>query len=102
MSHIPGIPHAVALRAEIKALQQTIQGYIQAGNYRRAANAALELGTVLEKLANLEMPNDRVRSKRYDPPPPVRPYRSHRAQAVEQQPRYEYTQVEPPALPEGE
>jgi len=58
------------LRANIKATMIAMQSYIQMGGYRRAAASAGELAMLLSKLADLEMPNDRTRTRRVAPPPP--------------------------------
>lgn len=58
------------LRAEIKATIIALESYVQMGGYRRAASVALDLSRQLERLAEMEQPNDRTRSRRIEPPPP--------------------------------
>jgi hypothetical protein len=58
------------LRAEVKATMVALQSYVQMGGYRRAAISARELSTLLERLADLEQPNDRTRTRVIEPPPP--------------------------------
>jgi len=68
MVHTPD--PALNLRAEIKASMIAMQSYIQMGNYRRAASIAHDLSNMLERLAEIEMPNDRTRTRRVEPPSP--------------------------------
>lgn len=58
------------LRAEIKATMVALQSYVQMGGYRRAADVARSLSHMLERLAEMEQPNDRTRTRRIEPPPP--------------------------------
>lgn len=58
------------LRAEIKATLVAMESYVQMGGYRRAAASARDLAGMLERLAEMEQPNDRARTRRIEPPPP--------------------------------
>ena len=112
---------SVNIRADIQATRTAMDGYIRTGAYRRAAKSAQHLAYALEKLANLEMPNDRTRTRRVAPPPPPESgdeFLSPRLQAFRRagreagmpvpprRPPERHIQVtevkrEPPALPEG-
>lgn len=58
------------LRADLKATLVAMEAYIQMGNWRRAADAARDVARKLDMLATYEMPNDRTRTRRIEPPPP--------------------------------
>jgi len=103
---------ALNLRADIKASMIALESYVRMGGYRRAASIARELESNLNRLADLEQPNDQPRHRRVEPPPSPdsgeayigerlagRRYAAQRRTPSKR--RIVITQVEPPALGPG-
>jgi len=66
MVHSPD--ESLNIRADIQATRTAMDSYIRSGAYRRAAKSAQHLAFALDKLAALEMPNDRVRHRVIEQP----------------------------------